>query len=146
MNALLLKVWNHSLVRFMLIGVINTIVGLSTTYLLLNLFGISYWISTFAGNCTGGVTSYFLNRSFTFRNTQSVGSSWWKFILVLLASYAISYSIGLQITRWVLALFTDDTSWIENVAVLVGSVLYTLTSYAGHKLFTFRDQKRHLGE
>ncbi|KEO82299.1 polysaccharide biosynthesis protein GtrA [Tumebacillus flagellatus] len=133
--------WNHSLTRFLLIGVINTIVGLSTTYLLLNLFGISYWISTFAGNCTGGVTSYFLNRSFTFRNSASVGTSWWKFILVLLASYAVSYSLGLQITRWVLALFTDNTAWIENVAVLVGSVLYTLTSYLGHKWFTFRESK-----
>ncbi|PWK07002.1 GtrA family protein [Tumebacillus permanentifrigoris] len=138
MGSFAQKVWHHSLIRFLLVGVLNTIVGLSATYLLLNLAGLSYWAATFAGNCIGAVVSYFLNKTFTFRDNQGIGKSWWRFVVVMLASYVLAYSIGLQAAHWVLLRFTDDPRWLENAAVLVGAGLYTIANYVGHKFFTFR--------
>ena len=61
---------NFQFVRFLMVGVANTIVGLSVMYLLLHLAGLSYWTSTFLGNSVGAVVSFFLNRSFTFRSQE----------------------------------------------------------------------------
>ncbi|MDP4103968.1 MAG: GtrA family protein [Bacillota bacterium] len=44
---------NHSFVRFLLVGVVNTIVGLSSMYLFLHGFSFSYWVSTFLGYVIG---------------------------------------------------------------------------------------------
>jgi putative flippase GtrA len=126
------------LVRFLLVGVLNTLVGLSAAYLLLNAAGLSYWASTFWGNCIGAVVSYFLNKTFTFRDNQAIGKSWWKFIVVILVSYVLAYWIGLYAASWVLDRFTDNPRWMENAAVLVGAGLYTIANYLGHKYFTFR--------
>lgn len=138
MNEVLTKVWNHSFARFLLVGVLNTIVGLSAAYLLLNGAGLSYWVSTFLGNCIGAVVSYFLNKTFTFRDQQSVGKSWWRFLLVTFGSYVLAYWIGLHAAQWVVTRLTDNARWVENAAVLVGAGLYTIANYVGHKLFTFR--------
>ena len=68
-----------SFARFLLVGLFNTLVGLSASFAFFNLLHLNYWISTFAGNTIGAVVSYTLNRTFTFRSNVSIGSSWWKF-------------------------------------------------------------------
>ncbi|MDR6553825.1 GtrA family protein [Paenibacillus qinlingensis] len=134
-----------SFARFLLVGVFNTLVGLSISFVLFNLFDLNYWISTFGGNTIGAVVSYLLNRTFTFRSNTSVGSSWWKFGIVILVCYGFSYEVS-----WLLAdvlgayLTTVHTGWLHNGAILVGNGLYTIGNYLGHKYFTFRthDPKR----
>ncbi len=71
--------WNHSFVRFLLVGIVNTIVGLSIIYVLLNGAGIGYWPATLIGNGIGAAVSYMLNRSFTFGSRTQVRRSLWKF-------------------------------------------------------------------
>ena len=88
-----------SFARFLLVGVFNTLVGLSASFAFFNLFHLNYWISTFAGNTIGAIVSYTLNRTFTFRSNVSVGSSWWKFAVVILSLLWSS----LMVLSWVLA-------------------------------------------
>ena len=94
---MLRRLWQSSFVRFLFVGVLNTLIGLSSILIIFNVVGIGYWLSTFLGNTIGGVTSYFLNRRITFRSNTSFKRSWWKFMLVVLLCYALSYSIGLWI-------------------------------------------------
>ncbi|WP_235857662.1 GtrA family protein [Paenibacillus albiflavus] len=136
------SVLNRSFVRFLLVGVLNTIIGLSASFILFNLFEMNYWAATFGGNTIGAIVSYFLNRKFTFRSNVSVASSWWKFMLVIVACYFISYGISLWLSPLILHIFPDvSVKATQNIAILFGNGIYTILNYFGHKLFTFRSKQ-----
>ena len=92
----------YSFVRFIMVGVVNTVVGLSVMYLLLHALGQSYWIATFLGNSIGACVSFLLNRNFTFKSKDSVSKSAVRFIVVILGCYFISYEIGRSFVDWIL--------------------------------------------
>lgn len=133
---------NHSFVRFLLVGVVNTIVGLSSMYLFLNGFSFSYWVSTFLGNVIGACVSYILNRSFTFKSNAAVGTSMLRFAIVILICYFISYFLGEKIA---LFLFSQvsllGTKYAQDAAVLFGTGIYTITNYLGQRLFVFKQRQ-----
>jgi putative flippase GtrA len=130
-----------SFARFLLVGVFNTLVGLSSIFVLFNLLHWNYWLSTFTGNTIGAIVSFTLNRTFTFRSEVSVQNSWWKFIAVILVCYGISYSLSWLLTSTVSPLFPDwRADWLHNAAILAGSGFYTIGNYLGHKYFTFRSK------
>jgi putative flippase GtrA len=139
MKKLVLSLWNHSFVRFLFVGVLNTFVGLSIAYLLLNAFGIDYWVSTFAGNSIGAIVSYFLNKAFTFQSKVSIGRSIWKFAAVIIVCYVVAYSAARGISDVLLGFIRiEDPVWSDNLAVLIGTGLYTISNYMGQRFFVFR--------
>jgi|GEM_PF-321543 putative flippase GtrA len=125
--------------RFLLVGVINTCVGLGIMLGLLNIAGLDYWTSTFIGNSLGAVVSYVLNRSYTFRSDVH----WWRgimlFAIVILACYLAAYGIGMALVERLLPLLMPQAgrAWIDNIAVFAGMGMYTLLNYAGQKRFVF---------
>jgi putative flippase GtrA len=129
----------NSFFRFLLVGVINTIIGLSIMLIFLNLFGLTYWLATFVGNCIGAGVSYILNRSFTFNSNISGSKGIPRFFFVILSCYVFSYSFGdivaenIHRSNQVLSFISDD-----ELAVLVGTVTYTFTNYLGQKTIVFR--------
>lgn len=139
-----------SFLRFLLVGVFNTIVGLSVIALMLHVVGIGYWASTFIGNAVGALVSYILNKKFTFRSKAKVAGSLWKFFLVTLACYGLSYGIGLYGGFWLAAVFPAfPDNRVHDAATLLGTALYTVTNYLGHKYFSFRTAapvRRQAGE
>jgi len=132
----------HSFVRFIIVGVVNTIVGLTCMYLFLHAVGLSYWISTFLGNSVGACVSFILNKNFTFQSQSSVIKSAIRFIIVILCCYFISYDLGKNLVTWVLksnAIFNERLK--TDLAILVGTGLYTILNYFGQKLFVFPNRK-----
>ncbi|MFB7142404.1 GtrA family protein [Gottfriedia sp. NPDC056225] len=135
---------NRTFFRFIAVGVLNTIVGLSAIYLLLHLLGLSYWWSTFLGNTIGACVSYLLNRKFTFKSQSSVSKSVPLFIIVILASYFIAYNLGAKIIDFSLS----NTDFISDkmktdLAVLISTGLYTIVNYFGQKLFVFHNKREN---
>lgn len=134
-------------VRFLMVGLINTMVGLSVMYLLLHGFGLSYWISTFLGNSVGACISFFLNRRFTFKSDISVLTGLFRFITVILISYFISYSLGESLVQ---SLLNNNVTFISkgktDLAVLISTFLYTLLNYLSQKLFVFHKKETILSK
>ncbi|MGG5253193.1 GtrA family protein [Neobacillus sp. SM06] len=133
----------HSFVRFLLVGVVNTIVGLSAMYFFLHGLSFSYWTATFIGNSVGAVVSYFLNRTFTFKSSTAVGKSMFRFVAVILACYFLSYYLGEKLAIIVLQqlpLISDK--YAADAAVLVGTGIYTISNYLGQRMFVFGENKR----
>lgn len=122
----------NTFLKFLLVGAVNTVIGLSTIFLLMNVFEQNYWISTFVGNSVGAICSFFLNRAFTFKSRVSVKSGGVKFLVVIITCYLLSYSLSNWIAESVSGFLTKN-----NVAVLLGTVLYTLLNYFGQKYFVF---------
>ncbi|MGE8206575.1 GtrA family protein [Heyndrickxia sp. NPDC080065] len=128
----------HSFIKFLVVGVINTCIGLSVIFICLKLFNLNYWISTFIGNAIGAIVSYFLNKSITFQSDAPLVKSMIRFILVILFCYFISYKLGLSLSKWMFEQwdFLPD-SYDHEAAVLLGSGLYTITNYFGQRFVVF---------
>lgn len=130
---------NFTFVRFLIVGLINTFVGLSIMYLLYHFANQSYWISTFIGNSVGAVVSFILNRNFTFKSNGSIQKSIFKFLLVILFCYFISYHLGTLLVDWSIKDRMDfSISFQTDLAILLSTAIYTITNYFCQKLFVFR--------
>ncbi|MDC3418509.1 GtrA family protein [Aquibacillus salsiterrae] len=131
------KVITKQFSRFLVVGIINTVVGLSTMFLLLHL-QLNYWVSTFVGNAVGACVSYFLNRTFTFNSTVSIHKSIVRFLVVIGACYFIAYYVGIQLATSVIwKLANLPLAHAEVVAVLLGTGLYTVLNFLGQRTFVF---------
>ena len=62
-----MKLKENTVLKFLLVGVVNTLIGTGTMFLLYNLAHCSYWVSSAANYVVGGIVSFFLNKYFTFR-------------------------------------------------------------------------------
>ena len=121
----------NTFIRFLLVGLMNTIVGLSSIFLLLHLVGLSYWLSTFLGNSIGAAVSYLLNRRFTFHSKAPFARSIPLFTLVILCCYFLSFSVSKLVADLISLPYTNE------IAVLLGTGLYTIVNYFGQKYIVF---------
>lgn len=124
-----------------MVGMVNTMVGLLIMFSLLHLVHLSYWFSTFIGNSAGACTSYILNRNYTFNSNVSFQRGLPRFLMIILLCYFTSYFCSERLAEW-MSLHVGLTNATEqNISVLVGSCLYTLSNYIGQKYFVFRKVK-----
>lgn len=129
----------NSFIRFLLVGAINTLTGLSIMLLLLNVFRQSYFLSTFLGNSAGASVSYFLNRNFTFKSEANIKKSVPRFITVILVCYIFSYMLSTEVAGIVVDIYYGSNKLPkENLAVFIGTGFYTVTNYFGQKLYVFK--------
>ena len=66
---------DKKLLKFILVGVVNTLVGTAIMFGLYNLAGCSYWVSSAANYVIGSILSYVLNKKFTFRHRGQIAQS-----------------------------------------------------------------------
>jgi len=133
------KLLDASVVKFLLVGVINTLVGTGIMFLLYNLAGCPYWPSVCANYICGGIVSYFLNKYFTFQNKERSLAQVGRFIVTVAACMLIAYGLAKPAVRWVLAGAGEKVQ--ENVAMLVGMGLYTVLNYFGQRFFAFKSKE-----
>ena len=67
MRELIKKFADKTFLRFVLVGVINTVFGTAIMFVFYNVFGLSYWLSSASNYFFGSILSYFLNKYFTFQ-------------------------------------------------------------------------------
>lgn len=132
MNKLLsffdIKLW-----KFLLVGVLNTIVGNGLQFLLYNLTGLrscgqgGVWTASIISYIVGAVMSYFLNKYFTFKNTEKGWKPIVRFAISQAACFGIAYAIAIPlishictVNQWTWAslggLFSGNQSVIGDVS------------------------------
>lgn len=125
-----------TMLRFLVVGVINTLVGCGTMFLLYNWAHCSYWLSSAANYVVGGIVSFFLNKYFTFRKKEWSWSQVVKFAINVAVCWLLAYGLAKPL---VLRILEGQSLWLqENVAMLVGMCLYTALNYLGQRFFAFR--------
>lgn len=128
-----------SFFKFLLVGMLNTFIGMGLMLLLKNGLDWPYWYATFTGNTAGAAVSFLLNRSFTFRSQVSFKEGAPKFITVILFCYFFSFASSRLITEALEGIpLSQNFIFKDNIAILLGSVIYTITNYFGQKLFVFK--------
>ena len=133
--------------KFIMVGILNTIVGMGLQFLFFNLFGWGEWISSIVGYILGSILSYFLNKYFTFKNKEKGWKPIAKFALNIAVCYGLAYGIAIPLKKWIfvensLTMFgwTVD-KFAGNVSMLIGSCLFVAFNYIGQRFFAFKEKK-----
>ena len=129
---------SREFLTFLVVGVVNTLFGTAIMLVLYNVFGCSYWVSSFCDYFFGSILSYFLNKHFTFHYQGTDWRSIVKFALNIIVCYLIAYSLALPLTRTALESLQLSKPVVENVAMLVGTVLFMVINYLGQKFYAFK--------
>ena len=127
------KLFDRTLWKFLLVGVVNTLAGSAIMFGCYNLLGLGYWASSAANYLCGSVLSYALNKRFTFQSREK--GSLGRFAVHILLCYLLAYGIARPLTHW--ALSGADAALRDNAAMLAGLVLFTVLNYAGQRWFVF---------
>lgn len=127
-------------IKFMLVGCGNTLVGVAVIYGLYDICGCGYWSSSAIGYLTASIWSYCMNKKFTFRYKKNDIASVVKFAVNVAGCYVISYSIAkpaaLHIGNWLLPQVSGEM--LEKAALLLGMFLFTVLNFIGQKFFCFK--------
>ena len=136
MKDFIKKLLDPSLLRFILVGCVNTAVGAAIMFGLYNLAGCSYWFSSAANYVLTSILSFFLNKHFTFKSKKYSGKEVLRFIINIAVCYLVAYGIAKPLVRSLLS--GASASLRDNVSMLVGMVLFTGCNYFGQRFFAFR--------
>ena len=128
--------FDKTFIRFIIVGVINTVFGTTIMFVFYNVFHLNYWISSASNYFFGSILSFFLNKYYTFQYKERDWASVIKFIITIVVCYFIAYGIAKPLMRHLLKATTQNIQ--ENVAMLVGLVLFTLLNYFGQRFFAFK--------
>lgn len=133
------KLIDIKLLKFLIVGVINTIFGAGIMFILYNVFQCSYWVSSLCNYIAGSILSFFLNKFFTFQNKTKSFKQIIFFALTVLVCYLISY-IGAK--QFIYFLLKNQSIKIrDNFAMFTGMCLYTLLNYIGQRFIVFKEDK-----
>jgi putative flippase GtrA len=115
-------------VRFLIVGVVNTIVGYGLFAVFLLFF--PYLVSLYLSYAVAVSLAFVLHRRFTFRVRGNVLVDFVRFVGV--------YVVSLAVNSVVLPVLVELVGLHPLVAQGVALVITTLISYVGHKWFSFR--------
>jgi putative flippase GtrA len=133
--------------RFILVGIVNTLVGYGVMFGLYNLAGLhtwgdaGYWISSAANYIVGSVVSFFLNKHFTFRNQEKGAGVVLRFVINISVCWLLAYGLAKPAVSWALGGMGLGGQLLGNLTMLFGSGLFVLLNYFGQRFFAFRTPK-----
>lgn len=148
--------------KFLIVGVANTAVGMGIMLLLSFIFNktvpefaeqsvfilgttdytASYIISSVINYVVGGILSYFLNKYWSFGNKEKDKMIVVKFIVTVVLCYAVSYLGAKPLMELALKNSGIANKWKEFIALIVGAGLYTVLNYFGQRFFAFAEKKK----
>ena len=131
------KLIDITTIKFLIVGVINTLVGTGVMFVLYNFFSVSYWISSAANYVVGSIVSYFLNKYFTFQNKEKSLKQMIRFIVNIAACYLAAYGAAKPLISWLLSDMNEKFQ--GNAAMLAGMCLFVVLNYFGQRWFVCQD-------
>ncbi len=137
--------WLGQLIRdpslhwFLLIGLGNTALSVFLQLLFYSRFHWGYWPSSALAFCIASVSSFYLNRRFSFHSHGAVWADALRFSLNIAVCYLIAYGIAQPLTN----LVVPKIGWPllvrfqGELSMLVGNGLFTCLNYFGQRFFAF---------
>jgi putative flippase GtrA len=124
-----LKLTIRQLIKYSIIGIFNTLIGLGVIYIAYNTLKLNYIISNVIGYLFGLINSFIWNRKWTFHSSKSKLNSVMPFLTVFIISY---------IGNIVCVIISIDYLKIDpNIAQLFGVIGYSTLNFLLNKFYTF---------
>jgi putative flippase GtrA len=136
----------HQLLKFVVVGVINTAIDFAVLNILSAITGIYsgagiIWINSLAF-AVAVINSYFMNKYWTFATKGSVGAGEASsFLLVSLVGLSINSGLVFGITTHIRPILGLSAALWENIAKLFATGASMVWNFIGYKLFVFKTKK-----
>ncbi len=144
------QLFDKKLLRFILVGLFNTLMGVVTMFGFYHLLHIGYWGSSALSYFLCSVLSFFLNRNYTFGDKGGYGPAALKFAVNIGVCYSLAYLAAKPLMRWGLGALAGEGTLIspalaDQGAMLLGMVFFTGLNYLGQRFFVFPEAKKRSG-
>jgi putative flippase GtrA len=116
--------------KFVVVGIANTLVGLFAIYLCKWLLGFSDALANISGYMIGLAVSFLLNRGWTFRHSGAVLPALARFLVI----FALAYLLNLATV--LIAIHSLGVN--SYLAQAIGIAPYTVFFFLGSRYFAFR--------
>ena len=137
--------------KFLLVGVLNTLVGEGVVLALTNPIGWTNYdwgpaAAAFVGVVVGSIVSYFLNKHFTFKNKEKGIKPALRFTLNIAVCLLIRMLVATGVSTlskslgWAM-LGMDVNTFAGNLSWAVGACVFVACNYVGQRFFAFREKK-----
>ncbi len=124
---------NRQFLRFIIVGIFNTIIGLSAIYSLIY-FGVNNYIANIFGYMLGLTVGYILNKYYVFGVHYSNKNKYGQFVKYLVI-FIIAYTVNIVILFIALKYMTG------YLAQFISMGAYTIINFILNKYITFKDSK-----
>jgi putative flippase GtrA len=120
------------LIKYLLVGVANTLVGLGTIYLAMYFLRLEIVQANALGYSVGILLSFALNKAWTFSSNDHIIYSFLRYLVVLAVAY---------IANLATVLFSNSHFGLNPyIAQALGIIPYTAIGFLGSRYFAFRTQ------
>jgi putative flippase GtrA len=136
MSWFVANIFDRSLLRFIIAGIINTIIGSTIMFALYNIVRLSYWQSSICNYFFTSIFSFFLNKYFTFKVRHWSVFMVVMFVINIALCYLVAYGIAKPVVNALL--WHTPQSIRENTALFAGMCLFTILNYLGQRLMVFK--------
>lgn len=143
------QVFDSTIIKFIIVGVVNTLVGWAAMFLALGILHmihannfITYWVPSGMNIVIGSIVSYVLNKHFTFQSNTEIKNDIVKFIINIIICYIIAYGIAQPIAQHLFKNASKLT--LKVISLISGSVLFTAINYFGQRFWVFQNEKEKL--
>ena len=127
-------------IKFLIVGVVNTLFGCGLMFILYNCFGVNYYISSFCNYFFGSILSYFLNKYFTFQYKKKNIKTIIKFIINIILCYLLAYGLVRKIIKIILV--NQSIKLIDNISMFGGMVVFVVLNYFSQRFIVFTDKNK----
>ena len=134
-------IFDRVFLKFILVGITNTLVGSGIMFVLYNAAGLGYWVSSAANYIAGSVLSFFLNKYFTFGQKRWSLKMIFLFATTIICSYLLAYGAAKPLVLVLLVSYVPKIR--DNVALGVGMCLFTMLNYVGQRFIVFKKTDKH---
>jgi len=143
MILLVNKIKIYQFIRFVIVGIFNTILDLVVLNLLVYIFSISDPLSF--SICKGVsfivalVNSYFMNKYFTFAQKETTNKNFYVFVIFSLVGLIVNISIS-SLTFYLLGFYSSTLSiaLVTTLSGMTGSAFGMLINYFNYSFFVFK--------
>lgn len=139
LKGFIAKFFDITFWKFILVGVVNTIVGTGIMFLFYNVFHFSYWVSSASNYVFGSILSYFLNKAFTFKSKVPAGKTLWRFVINISLCYLAAYGGAKPLARLIFSGASQTVQ--ENLAMVAGMCFFVALNYIGQRFFVFKNKE-----
>jgi putative flippase GtrA len=131
------ELFDAKMLKFLFVGLLNTLLGAAIMFGLYNLSGFGYWGSTGVSYIAASVFSFFMNRSFTFKDKSRPAMPALKFVANIAVCYLLAFSLSKLQILFLVKSMNLPQKMMENIAMAVGMALFTGFNYIGQRYFVF---------
>ena len=142
LKNLFAKLFDKTFLKFIVVGIINTVFGTAIMFFCFNILQLDYWFSSAMNYICGGILSYFLNKKYTFAVKETSRKSVVRFTINLTACYLIAYGVAKPIARFIFQ--GAGEKWQGTIALVIGMGLYVFLNYIGQRFWAFKTDKKIL--